>query len=183
MKHRRILIVDGYNVIRQTPPYSVIADNDLDAARMALISDVAAFAHGEWTATVVFDGHANERSDGASHRVAGITVIFSRFGMDADALIEGLARESRVRGDETVVVTSDAETQWTVLGGSVGRMSSAEFAGELRQVTIAALLRAINYMSGFDALGGAAQQAVLQPWRKLPLGDVFLLHGANEELA
>ena len=133
MKHRRILIVDGYNVIRQTPPYSVIADNDLDAARMALISDVAAFAHGEWTATVVFDGHANERSDGASHRVAGITVIFSRFGMDADALIEGLARESRVRGDETVVVTSDAETQWTVLGGSVGRMSSAEFAGELRQ--------------------------------------------------
>jgi predicted RNA-binding protein with PIN domain len=31
------------------------------------------------------------------------------------------------------VVTSDAQTQWTVLGGRNTRMSSAEFSGELRQ--------------------------------------------------
>ena len=129
----RILIIDGYNVIRQTPPYSRLAEDDLDAARVALISDVSAFAHGEFKATVVFDGHSNPNSTGVAHDVAGVTVVFSRHGIDADAVIESLARAARERGDETTVVTSDAQPQWTVLGGSVGRMSSAEFSGELRQ--------------------------------------------------
>jgi hypothetical protein len=55
MTHR-VLIVDGYNVIRSTPPYREIASQDLESARVALISDVAAYAAGEWDATVVFDG-------------------------------------------------------------------------------------------------------------------------------
>jgi predicted RNA-binding protein with PIN domain len=129
----RTLIVDGYNVIRQTPPYCDLAENDLDSARAALVSDVAAFAHGEWRATVVFDGHLNQQSTGVSHEVGGVTVIFSRCGIDADSVIESLARVSRERNDEATVVTSDAQTQWTVLGGTVARMSSAEFSGELRQ--------------------------------------------------
>jgi len=128
----RTLIVDGYNVIKQTPPYSHLAEGDLDAARAALVSDVSAFAHGEWKATVVFDGHNNRASDGVSHHVAGVTVIFSRFGIEADSVIESLASVARERGDETTVVTSDAATQWAVLGGSVARMSSAEFSDELR---------------------------------------------------
>lgn len=128
----RALIVDGYNVIKQTPPYSQLAKDDLDTARAALVSDISAFAHGEWQATVVFDGHNNRASTGSSHEVAGVTVIFSRFGTDADAVIESLARAARERGEETTVVTSDAETQWAVLGGSVARMSSAEFSGELK---------------------------------------------------
>ena len=129
----RTLIVDGYNVIGQTPPYSALARTDLDTARAALVSDVGAFAHGEFRATVVFDGHNNELSTGVAHDVAGVTVIFSRFGIDADSVVESLARAARERGDETTVVTSDAQTQWAVLGGSVARMSSAEFSGELRQ--------------------------------------------------
>lgn len=128
----RILIVDGYNVIRQTPPYSHLAEDDLDSARAALISDVAAFAQGQYTATVVFDGHNNPLSKGLSHQIAGITVVFSRYGIEADTVIESLARAARERGDTAVVVTSDAQMQWAVMGGGVGRMSSAEFSGELR---------------------------------------------------
>jgi predicted RNA-binding protein with PIN domain len=128
----RTLIVDGYNVIRQTPPYSVLAEDDLDVARAALVSDVAAFADRQWSATVVFDGHLNPLSTGVAHEAAGVTVVFSRFGIDADSVIESLARVARQRGEETIVVTSDAQTQWAVLGGSVARMSSSEFAGEMR---------------------------------------------------
>lgn len=127
----RVLIVDGYNVIGQTPFYSQLAEDDLDAARAALVSDVSAFAHGEWDATIVFDGHNNARSTGSPHHVAGVTVVFSRYGVDADTVIEGLARDARNRGEHTTVVTSDAQTQWAVLGGTVGRMSSAEFRTEL----------------------------------------------------
>ncbi len=125
------LIVDGYNVIYATPPYNWLAKDDLDAARAALVSDVSAYAHGEWRATVVFDGHNNQSSDGTPHEVAGVTVVFSRFGVDADTVIESLARVARQSGQETCVVTSDAQTQWAVLGGSVSRMSSSEFTGEL----------------------------------------------------
>jgi predicted RNA-binding protein with PIN domain len=129
---RGILIVDGYNVIRSTPPYREIAELDLESARAALVSDVAAYAAGQWDATVVFDGGANERSTGLPHTAAGITVVFSRYGMEADTVIEGLARTARDGGIPTEVVTSDAQTQWAVLGGCVVRRSSGEFAGELR---------------------------------------------------
>lgn len=128
----KVLLVDGYNVVRCTPPYRELADADLAAAREALVSDVAAFAQGEWDATVVFDGAGNKQSDGVPHRFAGITVVFSRHGTTADSVIEALARTARERGDAVEVVTSDAQTQWTVLGGGVVRRSSAEFAGDLR---------------------------------------------------
>ncbi len=128
----RVLLVDGYNVIRQTPPYRDLAEDDLDAARAALVSDVAAFADRAYRATVVFDAHLNPESYGIPHEVAGVTVVFSRYGTDADSVIESLARAARERGDDTLVVTSDAQTQWTVLGGTVARMSSGEFSRELR---------------------------------------------------
>jgi len=128
----RRLIVDGYNVIRQTPPYRELAEDDLEAARAALVSDVGAYSHGEYVATVVFDGGGNPLSTGTPHVIAGVEVIFSRHGQDADSVVESLARQARERGEQTAVVTSDAQTQWAVLGGTVTRRSSAEFAGELR---------------------------------------------------
>lgn len=129
----RLLIVDGYNVIRATPPYRDLADRgDMDAARAALVSDVAAFADREWEATVVFDGGGNPLSTGDSHEMLGVTIIFSAHGVEADAVIEGLANRSRARSAETLVVTSDAQTQWAVMGGSVSRRSSGEFASDLR---------------------------------------------------
>jgi predicted RNA-binding protein with PIN domain len=133
----RTLIVDGYNVIRQTLPYRQLAEDDLDAARTALVSDVAAFAHAEWSATIVFDGHANPHSNGAPHEVSGVTVVFSPFGVDADVVIEARSRAARERGDETVVVTSDAQLQWTVMGGATTRMSAHEFGSELRDADAA----------------------------------------------
>jgi len=129
---RKVLLVDGYNVIRLTPPYRELADADLDSARVALISDVAAFACGEWDATIVFDGGNNKLSTGEPHNTSGITVVFSRFGTEADAVVESLARAARERGEHVEVVTSDAQTQWAVFGRGVARRSSSEFAGELR---------------------------------------------------
>lgn len=130
---RGVLIVDGYNVIRSTIPYRDLAERvDLEAARTALLNDVASYAHGEWSATVVFDGGRNPHSTGEPHDLAGIEVIFSPFGVSADSVIEGLARTARNAGEAVEVVTSDAQTQWAVMAASVARRSSAEFASELR---------------------------------------------------
>ncbi len=129
---RRILLVDGYNVLRLTPPYREIADTDLEGARVALVSDVAAYAAGEWEATIVFDGGGNPHSDGVPHHEAGVTVVFSKFGTEADTVIESLSCAARERGDQVEVVTSDAQTQWTVFGRGVARRSSPEFGRSLR---------------------------------------------------
>lgn len=128
----KVLLVDGYNVIRCTPPYRDIAEDDLASAREALVSDVAAYAQGEWDATVVFDGAGNPHSDGAPHFIAGITVVFSKHGTSADSVIEARARSARERGQRVDVVTSDAQTQWAVMGGHVARRSAVEFSAELR---------------------------------------------------
>lgn len=131
MSAGRHLLVDGYNVIRSTVPYREIAENDMESARAALVADVAGFAGREWRATIVFDGAGNPHSTGGTHSVAGIDVIFSAFGVEADTVIERMASELRSQGAEVQVVTSDAQTQWAVLGESVSRRSATEFAGEL----------------------------------------------------
>jgi predicted RNA-binding protein with PIN domain len=134
----KVLLVDGYNVLRSGGGYAHLAaetpDHTHDAfnlARQALIADVATFAGRDFEATIVFDGGGNPASTGESRTVAGITVIFSPVNTSADSVIEGLARAAAEQGREVLVVTSDAATQWTVLGNRVTRMSAAGFTGEM----------------------------------------------------
>lgn len=131
MKARRALIVDGYNVIRAAGPYAALADDDLDAARARLVSDVAGYVGPDTHTLIVFDGADNPRSDGSPHAIAGVDVVFSAFGADADSVIEHAASARRSAGQEVTVVTSDAQTQWAVMGVGVARMSSAEFIAEI----------------------------------------------------
>lgn len=140
---RKGLIVDGYNVIRSTDKYRVLVDEEiLDPllhdvyirARQALVADVAAFAKGRFDATVVFDGFGNPDPEREPRRIAGIEVVFSEEGEEADAVIERLVSEGRREGRAMTVVTSDALVQNTVIGDHVTRMSSRVFAGETAQM-------------------------------------------------
>lgn len=132
MGERPVLVVDGYNVLRSREgPYLEVAERDLDAARSRLVADVAAYAGPDTDAVVVFDGGANPHSDGLPREVAGVTVIFSRFGVEADSVIEQQVVERRKAGGRVTVVTSDAQTQWTVVGTDVVRMSAAGFNEEV----------------------------------------------------
>lgn len=127
----RRLIIDGYNLLLSAPRYSATADTDLDAARERLIADLGARAAEGQQVTVVFDGAGNPFSDGEPHDVGGVTVIFSAAGSDADAVIEALAAAARQAGEEAEVVTSDAATRWTSLGGPVIVTRASAFAREL----------------------------------------------------
>jgi predicted RNA-binding protein with PIN domain len=126
----RELIVDGYNVLHAVPRYRALVDRDLASARDRLVNDVASFAAGAWRAAVVFDG-TSQAEDSPQSDVAGVRVLYSPEGVEADTLVEELARAVRDRGGEAVVVTSDAITQQTVFGGKVVRMSAREFGAEL----------------------------------------------------
>jgi len=140
---KAILIVDGYNVLRSSGLYEELyataaeadyAQDTFNAAREALIGDVAVFAHRRYEATVVFDGAGNPSSTGKRVDIAGVGVIFSASNMTADATIEELARSASSSGRDVLVITSDAATQWTVLGKRITRMSAAGFADEIRSL-------------------------------------------------
>jgi predicted RNA-binding protein with PIN domain len=137
----KILLVDGYNVLRGSGAYSHLIreapDHTYDifnVARQALINDVAVFASGEYEATVVFDGGGNPQSTGEPSKIAGVRVIFSPANTSADSVIEELARAASEQGRGVLVVTSDAATQWTVLHRKVIRMSAAGFVDEMRGI-------------------------------------------------
>lgn len=128
-----IYVIDGYNVLFSDPHYRTSANRDIDTARARLVSDVGEYVHGEADAIVVFDGASNPESDGRHHDVAGVDVIFSPYGQDADSLIEQIITEKSSAGDEVRVVTSDAETQWVALGKGALRISSAAFMDRARE--------------------------------------------------
>ncbi len=127
----RVVIVDGYNVLRGSDRYRELAERDLESARSRLVSDVAAWTGGDTDAFVVFDAADNPHSDGVAHNVAGVSVVFSGFGRDADSVTEDLVASYRRSTVEVLVVTSDAQTQWVTMGSGVTRMSAAEFGREI----------------------------------------------------
>lgn len=128
---RRVFVIDGYNVLHAAPGYRSLLDRDPDAARIRLVADVAAHSSlHDHEAIIVFDGAGNPASDGSPHLAAGVTVVFSPYGRDADEIIEQTVAELAAAGADVVVVTSDAETQWVALGYGATRQSSASFTRE-----------------------------------------------------
>ncbi len=140
-QRKRLLLIDGYNVLRSGTRYRELKergseagpnpdyDNDaFNRAREALINDVVAYAGHDFDAVIVFDAAGNTHSEGTSERIAGVRIVFSRAGDSADKIIERMAWDARERGVETLVVTSDASIQNTVFGGGVDRMSANDFS-------------------------------------------------------
>ncbi|MDO4182296.1 MAG: NYN domain-containing protein [Coriobacteriia bacterium] len=133
----RLLIVDGYNVLRSGSRYQAITnqpdytDDAFNQAREALINDVVNFAGHNVKAIIVFDAGENEYSTGSQETVGGVRILFSPAGSSADKVIEKLAHDARARHVETLVVTSDATIQDTVFGFGVDRMSAEGFCQEV----------------------------------------------------
>ena len=134
---KRLLIVDGYNVIRSGSRYDLIklpdyTDDTFNQARERLINDVIDIAGRGGEAIVVFDAADNAYAARESDTSIGsVRVMFTRRGQSADRLIEKLAFDAKERGIETLVVSSDAGIQDAVFGGGVDRMSAEGFCQEI----------------------------------------------------
>lgn len=138
---KKLLIVDGYNVLRSGSRYIHMRKNPdythdtFNRVREALISDVATFAGSEYDAIIVFDAADNDESAGKSQKISGVRVMFSPYGSSADKVIEKLAYDAKLQRIETLVVTSDSEIQDAVFGGGVDRMSANGFSLEMDELS------------------------------------------------
>ena len=101
------IIIDGYNLIRQSAALRRCERRDLAAGRDALLRRLAAYRKLKpHRITVVFDGEQTPLPVGERDRVLGIDVRFSRGGESADAVIRRMAAREKERA---LVVSSDRE--------------------------------------------------------------------------
>lgn len=100
------LILDGYNVIHAVPELSKRADQNLEAGRRALIDFCMAYKakRGDIAQLyIVFDG--DEAYGGPGRGGAGVNVLFSRRGEEADERILALIRNDG--GQSRFLIVSD----------------------------------------------------------------------------
>ena len=99
------IIIDGYNLIRQSGPLLLHENRDLESGRNKLIDMLYNYKRSKsLKIAVVFDGWDSGRLSQQSYMEKGIRVIFSKTGQKADDVIKKIARES---GKELIIVTSD----------------------------------------------------------------------------
>jgi len=103
------LIIDGYNVIRQSQELQLLDARELEAGRTALLARLEDYRqHCRHKVTVVFDGWLGGDLQETRERRQGMMIIYSRRGEKADEVIKRLLAVERQRA---VVVTSDREIQ------------------------------------------------------------------------
>lgn len=105
-----LILIDGYNVIRNTPGLLSAHERSVAAGRDALLAQViATYRHTPHTVVVVFDGDgASERAEAAS-RSGRIRVIYTARGQSADDTLVRLSAEAQAAGTPVQVVTKDGE--------------------------------------------------------------------------
>lgn len=119
------LIIDGYNLIRQSPELLAVESQDLRWGREALLEQLAAYRRQKkHPITVVFDGWENGAPLGERDRFQGMLIIYSRRGEKADEVIKSLADRERQR---CLVISSDRDICRHAEGVGAAVMSAEEF--------------------------------------------------------
>ena len=125
--------MDGYNIIFAWDELKAIAQENVAAAREALLdllSNYKGFRQCE--VILVFDAYKVKGNPGSIDKTGGVYVVYTKEAETADAYIEKttyeLGKNHRVR-----VATSDGLEQLIILGHGALRLSAAAFHQEMEQ--------------------------------------------------
>jgi predicted RNA-binding protein with PIN domain len=128
---RRLILIDGYNVIRRTPSLAAAERHSLRAAREALVGLVVARYRGTpHRVAIVFDGQGATESISALRCGVGSQQVYSAAGITADEVIRRLVDEARGVWGERITVYSD---DWAVASHAASQGADAGAVGDLTQ--------------------------------------------------
>ncbi len=123
------IVIDGYNLIRQSTMFMGLDAKDIQLGRDALVDSLAAYKRLKGhRITVVFDGIEAPAFSDQKDRVKGIDIRFSRRGEQADAVIKRMAKKL---GQKALVVTSDRDVADYADSHGAVAVSSPEFEDRL----------------------------------------------------
>jgi predicted RNA-binding protein with PIN domain len=129
------ILIDGYNLIRQSAAFRRLDRLSLEAGRNALIHSLAAYKKQTGhRVTVVFDAREGGFLTEERDRHGGIHCLYSRKGETADDLIK---RMIEGRKEEFVVVTSDRAIADFASRRGVAAIASPVFESRLQRAETA----------------------------------------------
>ena len=127
------IIIDGYNLIRQSGYLSNLDLQDIQLGREALIDMLAAYkkikAH---RITVVFDGTRAPDLARERDRQKGIAILFSHNGETADAVIKKMAGGEK---QKALVVSSDRDILRSANSSGAATINAIDFESRLIQAS------------------------------------------------
>ncbi|MBC1399183.1 NYN domain-containing protein [Listeria fleischmannii] len=132
---KRILLVDGYNVIGAWPELSNLKDYDLEMARNSLIAKMAEYqSYTGYDIVIVFDAQYVRGIQRKMERHK-VKIVFTKEDETADEYIERKAIEWKNAKTQIMVATSDYTEQWAIFGQGALRISSRELFFEIQEMS------------------------------------------------
>lgn len=125
------IIIDGYNLIRQSNELSLIDTKDLESGRRALIQKCAAYKKVKpCHITIVFDAAKTDNSTINEDREAGIKIFYSSQGQTADEVIIKLLKKQK---GHYFCVSSDNEILKAAKSNGHSYLNSKDFEKKMEQ--------------------------------------------------
>jgi predicted RNA-binding protein with PIN domain len=123
------IIIDGYNLIRQSGFLGGLESQSIQAGRDALVEMLAAYRRVKHhNITVVFDGSSASCDFPSRDRIQGVGIVFSRCGELADAVIKRMAAREK---EKAIVVSSDQDIIRHSAASGCATLSSPVFEQKL----------------------------------------------------
>jgi len=135
------LLVDGYNIIFAWDELKVLAKENIDSARDALIEILGNYqGYRKCNVIAVFDAYKVKGGQRHFEKHGDVTVVFTQEAETADTYIERTTYELMGKGSQSGqkyrvrVATSDRLEQMIILGNNAMRVSAQDFKAEVEQV-------------------------------------------------
>ena len=130
---RKILLVDGYNIIGDWPEFIPLKD-DFAGARDLLIEKMAEYqAYTGSEVTIIFDAHMVPGL-GKNDSVYRLTILYTKEKETADEKIERLVHELKRVDTDIYVATSDYVEQSVIFASGAYRKSARELRNEMLMI-------------------------------------------------
>ncbi|PKN86453.1 MAG: hypothetical protein CVU51_07190 [Deltaproteobacteria bacterium HGW-Deltaproteobacteria-1] len=128
------ILIDGYNLIRQSIDLKRFERHSLEAGRKALIDWLSRYLkRKDHRITVVFDGWISGSAQEERDYLSGIQIIYSSRGVKADDVLKRITAST---DEEILVVSSDREITSFASRKGKATLSSIEFESIVnRQLT------------------------------------------------
>ncbi|MFA9556456.1 NYN domain-containing protein [Evansella sp. AB-rgal1] len=128
---RRVLLVDGYNMIGDWPELRTLQLTDLENARDLLIEKMAEYqAYTGIEVMIIFDAHMVPGLGKKYHNFR-MNIVYTREKETADERIERLVKELKRVDTQIYVATSDFVEQRVIFASGAYRKSARELRNEV----------------------------------------------------
>lgn len=156
----KLILIDGYNVIRRTPGLAAAERVSLAAGRDALVAHVkAAYRNSPHHVVIVFDGDGDRERTEPIARMPRGKIIFAPRGQTADMTITLLARERRDDSLTVVIVSDDMQVRGEV----------SQHGG--RSASVSDLTRKLNEPDRYRRKQDTHRRAIREQWRRDDEGE------------